>query len=92
LANSGKLVWLSDLMQLLIRIIGPVWGFGGIFLLLGSACWRLSVYIDEAFLDYELAWYHWAFLFPWVVFMLVSEGDKGFRRAFSPRVVARAQR
>ncbi len=72
--------------------VGALWGFCGVFALIGSACWRLGQIGVEALNGtYELFWYHWAFLVPWVLFMVMSEGYRGFQQAFSPRVVARAK-
>ncbi|MGF1448267.1 MAG: hypothetical protein ACFB20_02490 [Opitutales bacterium] len=72
--------------------MGAVWGFCGVFALIGSACWRLGQIGVEALNGtYAIVWYHWAFLVPWVLFMGMSEGYRGFQQAFSPRVVARAK-
>ncbi|MGF1483219.1 MAG: hypothetical protein ACFBZ8_02515 [Opitutales bacterium] len=72
--------------------LGAVWGVLGVFALIGSASWRLSLKALEAFNgDYTLLWYHWVFLVPWLIFMGMSEGYRGFQQAFSPRVVARAK-
>jgi hypothetical protein len=73
----------------LLGCIGAVWGFCGVFAFVGYAVVRLSPYAVEAVCS-DLAWYHWAFLVPWLVFMGVGEGYRGFQQAFSPRVVARA--
>jgi hypothetical protein len=39
----------------------------------------------------DLHWYHWVALVFSVVFMAFSEGYRGFQKAFSPRVAARAK-
>lgn len=70
--------------------LAALWGLGGISLIIGSALWRLSAYAVEA-LSAPLQWYHWAALVPWVLFMAHSEGYRGFQKAFSPRVAARAR-
>ena len=67
-----------------------LWGILGVTLLIGSAVVRLSPMAIEA-LTGPLRWYHWAALVPWLAFMLVSEGYRGFQQAFSPRVAARAR-
>ncbi len=71
-------------------LFGAVWGLSGIFLLLGSAIYRLSLVSLESF-SYDLLWYHWVFLVCFTVFMAYAEGYKGFQKQFSPRVAARAQ-
>ena len=70
--------------------VGAFWGIGGVALLLGSAVWRLTPIAVAAF-DNPLSWRHLAFLVPWVVVMLWSEGYRGFHQQFCPRVVARAR-
>lgn len=66
------------------------WGLTGVFVLLGGALYRLTPIVLDAFAGYELSWYHWAFLAPWLGFMGYTEGYKGFQLGYSPRVVARA--
>lgn len=70
--------------------VGAVWGLSGIFLLLGTAIYRLSLIALDAF-SYDFLWYHWLFLFCFTVFMAYAEGYKGFQKQFSPRVAARAK-
>ncbi len=41
--------------------------------------------------SYSLTWGHWAALVLFAVFMLYSEGYRGFQTGFSPRVAARAR-
>ena len=70
--------------------IGAAWGLAGIFLLLGSAVYRLTPVAVEAFaFDWEL--WHWAVFVGNLIFMAVSEGYYGFHRKFAPRVAARAR-
>lgn len=69
---------------------GSIWGLAGIFLLLGSAAYRLSFLAVDAF-AYEFQWHHWASLAIIVLFMAYAEGYKGFQQRFSPRVAARAR-
>lgn len=67
-----------------------LWGILGVSLLIGSAIVRLTPKAWAA-LTAPLEWYHWAVLVPWLIFMLVSEGYRGFQQAFSPRVAARTR-
>ena len=72
--------------------LAAVWGVTGIVLLLSTAIFRLSQVALQAFNgEYELLWYHWLFMLVFSIFMLYSEGYKGFQKAFAPRVAARAK-
>jgi len=73
-----------------IGVFGALWGLAGVFLLIGSAIYRLAPLALETF-SYDLAWYHWAALALSVLFMAYSEGYRGFQQGFSPRVAARAR-
>ena len=74
-----------------MRKLAAIWGVSGIFILLTSAMYRLSIVSIEAFTnDYTFEWYHWLILVAIIPFMIYSEGYKGFQKAFSPRVLARA--
>jgi len=66
------------------------WGVLGVFLLIGSAIYRLIPIAVDA-LTQTLTWYHWATLLLLLFFMLYSEGYRGFQLGFSPRVAARAK-
>ena len=72
--------------------IGAFWGLFGVCLLLGNAVWRLGLISYEAFEAHynEITVIQWAFTIIWLLFMLISEGYRGFQKQFSPRVVARA--
>jgi hypothetical protein len=70
-------------------IFGAIWGLTGVLLLLGSAVYRLSHWAIDAFF-YPFLWYHSASLFLVLLFMAYAEGYRGFQKAFSPRVAARA--
>lgn len=72
-----------------LGIAGAVWGVLGLSALLLWAIYRLSFYAIEAWAE-PWAWWHWVFFAGWMVFMIYSEGYKGFQKGFSPRVVARA--
>ncbi len=67
-----------------------VWGVLGVFLLIGSAVYRLIPIAMDA-LTQTLAWYHWTTLLLLLLLMLYSEGYRGFQLGFSPRVAARAK-
>ncbi len=70
--------------------IGAIWGLGGVFTVLAFAIYRLANIAIGAF-DFPFAWWHWVILVVNILFMAHSEGYKGFQKAYSPRVVARAQ-
>lgn len=72
-----------------LSILGAVWGVLGVVLLLASAVFRLSEMALEI-QYYTLSGYQWLLLCVNTLFMLYSEGYKGFQKKFSPRVVARA--
>ena len=72
----------------LTGVLAAIWGFGGAFLLIGYAVWRLTPLMMEAF-DYQMSILQWLVLILNVAFMAYSEGYKGFQLAFSPRVAAR---
>ena len=59
-------------------------------LLLSYSVWRLGEISFEA-LTHPWYWLHWTVLIINIIFMGYSEGYRGFHKAFSPRVIARAQ-
>ena len=69
---------------------GMLWGLGGVLLLLLYAILRLSLIAIDAF-EQTFHWWHWLILVTNTAFMAHSEGYKGFHKAYSPRVVARAR-
>jgi hypothetical protein len=71
-------------------VCGAVWGVAGVVAFLGFAALRLMGRVIDMF-GYDLRWYHWLTLLLVVCFMAYMEGYRGFQRAFSPRVVARAK-
>ena len=71
-------------------LLGAVWGFAGVALLLGFAIYRLMPVVVEAF-QFDLFWYHWAALVINTLSMAYSEGYRGFQNSFSPRVAARCR-
>jgi len=70
--------------------VAASWGVLGVFLLISSAVYRLIPIAVDALTE-TLAWYHWTTLLLLLVFMLYSEGYRGFQLGFSPRVAARAK-
>lgn len=73
----------------IVGTLGAVWGVAGVVWLLGHAVVRLVPRAWEA-LSSPLTPVQWAGLVLVVLFMAYTEGYKGFQKAFSPRVVARA--
>ena len=71
-------------------LLGATWGLTGVFLLLGSAVYRLS-FVAIAALSSDFLWYHWVSLSLSVLFMGYAEGYRAFQQGFSPRVAARAK-
>ena len=72
-----------------LRQLGFFWGIAGVILLLSSAVMRLSPRIVEL-QNFSLGYQHWLLVLVFVPWMAWAEGYRGFHKAFSPRVVARA--
>ncbi len=70
--------------------IGALWGVVGVSALIGWAIWRLAPVAAEAW-HMPWGWLEWAVAVPWLLFMLVGEGYRGFQQGFAPRVAARAR-
>ncbi len=68
---------------------GAIWGITGVFMLLGSAVYRLTPLALAAFSS-PFKWYHWLAWTASVLIMAHAEGYRGFHQRFSPRVAARA--
>ena len=69
--------------------IAAIWGVGGTVAMLSFAITRMYDHASESLaIPWSMAHYVVAML--WVPFMAYSEGYRGFQRAFSPRVAARA--
>jgi hypothetical protein len=66
------------------------WGVLGFLALLGSALWRLAPVALEPLSAGMLAWWQGGLYLAWVVFMVYSEGYRGFHLQVAPRVTARA--
>ena len=71
-------------------VIGAIWGVLGVLSILVFAVARLMPVAVEA-ISMDLLWYHWVVLIGNTLFMMHSEGYRGFQTAFSPRVAARAR-
>jgi len=67
-----------------------LWGVLGVIAILVKAIVQLTP-IALAVRHMSLTTIHWIVLAVWVVFIVYSEGYRAFHKAFSPRVVARAQ-
>ena len=70
-------------------MVGSIWGVTGVFILLGSAVYRLTPLALAAF-SLTFQWYHWLAWTLCIVCMAHAEGYRGFQLHFSPRVAARA--
>ncbi len=70
--------------------LGALWGLFGVSLLIGWAVVRLTPVAVEA---WGMSWgaLEWLVAVPWLAFMLVGEGYRGFQKGFAPRVAARAR-
>ncbi len=74
----------------LLGTLTATWGIAGVLLLIGAAMVRLTRVGLDAF-DYPLRMHHWAFFVVFLLFMLISEGYRGFQKSFAPRVATRAR-
>jgi hypothetical protein len=74
----------------MVGVCGALWGVTGVVALLSFAVLRLMGRVIDMF-GYDLRWYHWLALLLVVLFMAYTEGYRGFQKAFSPRVAARAK-
>ncbi len=73
-----------------LGVFAATWGITGVLIIIGVAMVRLTRVGLDAF-DYPLQIHHWAFLVVFLLFMLISEGYRGFQKSFAPRVAARAR-
>lgn len=69
--------------------IAAIWGVLGACAVLSFAVMRMFKQVSEGF-QHPLEIMHYAVMIPWLIFMLYSEGYKGFQKGYSPRVAARA--
>ena len=72
-----------------MKLLGCIWGVGGVLMLLLFAIYRLAP-MALALEDTSMEVTHWAFLAFSVLYMAYAEGIKGFHQGFAPRVVKRA--
>ncbi|MSR09104.1 MAG: hypothetical protein EXR82_06180 [Gammaproteobacteria bacterium] len=72
-----------------MRVLGTLWGIGGIAAVLVYAAAALGRYALEAVVD-GLEPVEWLLLVVNTAFMAWAEGYRGFQQRFSPRVAARA--
>ncbi|MEZ5565316.1 MAG: hypothetical protein R3F24_07250 [Gammaproteobacteria bacterium] len=72
-----------------VRVLGVIWGVGGIAAVLVYAAVSLGGYTADAVLA-GLGPVEWLALIGNCVFMAWAEGYRGFQQRFSPRVAARA--
>lgn len=77
-------------LRSVVGVIASYWGLLGFLLLVGSAIYRLSAYVWEL-RDYELNYWHWSLMLIFLVFMLYSEGYRGFHQKLSPRFASRGK-
>ncbi|MBQ14341.1 MAG: hypothetical protein CMQ17_08060 [Gammaproteobacteria bacterium] len=79
----------TQLWCLELKLLGFVWGVGGILLMLMFAIYRLAPMVF-ALENVPMGILHWFALVFSVVYMAYAEGYKGFHLGFAPRVVVRA--
>ena len=72
-----------------MKSIGPIWGVGGVLLLLSFAIYRLAPLAFDL-VGVTLTSVQWAALVFSVIYMAYAEGYRGFHLGFAPRVVSRA--
>ena len=70
--------------------LAATWAIAGVLVLIGAAAVRLIRVGLEVF-DSPLQVHHWVFFVVFLLFMLFSEGYRGFQKSFAPRVAARAR-
>lgn len=73
----------------IIGNVAAIWGIAGACTILAYAVLRMYGHVVEGF-QQPLYAMHYIVLVPWLIFMLYSEGYKGFQKGYSPRVAARA--
>lgn len=74
-----------------MRQLAAIWGISGVLAILAWAIFRIAPHAVDAFQGNPLSLLQWGFFAVWMIFMIYAEGIKGFHKAFSPRVVARAR-
>ncbi len=71
-----------------VNYLGAIWGILGLTLIFIPSIYRALPYVVEA-LKYNLSYLQWVALVVWCMFMVVTEGYRGFQKQFSPRVASR---
>ena len=69
-----------------------VWGVLGFAAIVFRAVWSLTPVALAPIRAGTMTALHWSLYIGWLVFMVYSEGYKGFQRKVAPRVAARAMR
>ena len=72
-----------------MKLLGYIWGVGGVLILLLFAIYRLAP-MALALEDASMELKHWGILALSISYMAYAEGIKGFHQGFAPRVVKRA--
>ena len=72
-----------------MKLLGCIWGVGGVLILLLFAIYRLAP-MALALEDASMELKHWGILALSISYMAYAEGIKGFHQGFAPRVVKRA--
>ena len=72
-----------------MKLLGCIWGVGGVLILLLFAIYRLTP-MAFALGDASMELKHWGILAFSISYMAYAEGIKGFHQGFAPRVVKRA--
>lgn len=72
----------------IINYVAVVWAILGLSSIFIPAIFRIMPYATEI-LKAGLSVQQWAVLIVWCIFMLFTEGYRGFQKRFSPRVAAR---
>jgi hypothetical protein len=73
-----------------LQLLCFVWGVGGVVGVLCRGIWRMWQIAVGPYFESHGTPTEWIILALWAGFMAYSEGYRGFQKAFSPRVVARA--
>jgi hypothetical protein len=66
------------------------WGVVGVLAILIRAIWKLTPIALEPVFDGSMSSFQWFIYGAWTLINAYAEGYRGFQKAFSPRVVARA--
>ena len=72
------------------NILISLWAILGVCGILLQAIIKLTPIAIQPLLQQDFTMMQWIIFFVWILFMLYTEGYRGFQKAFSPRVVQRA--